>query len=142
MKIDIQGEFGKKLTNAFRIYGNFKYGKIYGNAPLLEYLIQDQPQYLQYEIGEEFFADNTWSGLVGVCNKFLFNDLWLKLQFFIRESHHINVDDTNIFSNTSQIGSEVFLVYETPIGPISYGVSILNNDNYTPISWARIGLEF
>ena len=142
LKIDIQGEFGKKLTNAFRIYGNFKYGKIYGNAPLLEYLIQDQPQYLQYEIGEEFFADNTWSGLVGVCNKFLFNDLWLKLQFFIRESHHINVNDTNIFSNTSQIGSEVFLVYETPIGPISYGVSILNNDNYTPISWARIGLEF
>lgn len=142
LKIDIQGEFGKKLINTFRIYGNFRYSKIYGNALLLEYIIQDQPQYLQYEIGEDFFADNIWSGLFGVCNNFFLKDFWIQLQFFIRESHHININDTGNFLNTSQIGSELFLVYETPIGPISYGISILNNDNYTPISWARIGLEF
>ncbi|MDD5582215.1 MAG: patatin-like phospholipase family protein [Candidatus Marinimicrobia bacterium] len=133
---------GKWLNRRFGFFGDVHISHILGYPPLLEFIKPDNPEHLRYFIGKDFLTTDLKGGSLGVVYNIWMDNLWLKPKIFINHRTFRTWQDVKKYDSFFDYGLEIPLIYDTILGPISYGIVFHKEDKFQLNSWARIGFEF
>lgn len=139
---NIQYGLGKWWGRRLGAFGELRYSRVLGYPPLLEYIQSDKVESLRYFIGKDLITTDYFGVLAGTINRTWLDNLWLRNQVFFRRNVYRLWDDIENFKTFFDYGLEISLIYNTILGPVTYGFVLHKNDNFGLNSWARIGLEF
>lgn len=133
---------GIPLNRRMGLLTHARYGHIFGYPPILENIRPEHAEHLRYFIGEDLLTTDYIGGSLGTVYHTWVDNLWFEPQLFVRYSKYRLWTDVETFDRTLDYGVEISLIYNTILGPVTYGFVFHKEDNFGLNSWARIGMEF
>lgn len=134
--------FGHWWNRKFGFFTKARYAHVFGLPPILEFIRPDHVEHLRYFIGEDLLTTDFIGGSAGVIHNTWIDNLWFKPGVFVRHSTYRQWTDVESFDTFLDYGLELSLVYNTILGPVSFGFVFHKEDDFGLNSWARIGMEF
>ncbi|MCD6234756.1 MAG: patatin-like phospholipase family protein [Candidatus Marinimicrobia bacterium] len=142
LKGESEIRIGIPLNRRMGLLTHARYGHIFGYPPILENIRPEHAEHLRYFIGEDLLTTDYIGGSLGTVYHTWVDNLWFEPQLFVRYSKYRLWTDVETFDRTLDYGVEISLIYNTILGPVTYGFVFHKEDNFGLNSWARIGMEF
>jgi len=142
LKGESELRFGIPLSRRMGLLANARYGHVFGYPPILENIRPEHTEHLRYFMGEDLLTTDFIGGSLGAVYHTWIDNVWFKPQLFVRHSTYRVWTDVETFDKTLDYGIELSLLYDTILGPVTYGFVFHKEDNFGLNSWARIGIEF
>ncbi len=134
---------GIRPLRSFAVYGEADIRRSRGILPFGEYDAPPAGESNRFTADSYLLTQNYLSLSLGIANRFLWNELWFHASPFYRWYQFHNTDKYADINGVAQAGIDLFLRYQSLLGPISYGMTLIDASQGTNVrTWARIGFIF
>ncbi len=144
-RIEVNGAVGGFLTNRFGSSFSVSLARMLGDpmvAPLPEWVRPLEGSLQKYSLNADaLMLDQVTMGVDLVYNPGI-RSTWIHLNFFQSIGNHYPFENLGNLEPRYNVGIELSFEYDTPIGPLVYGFSWVEQSGWTGQSYARIGWIF
>lgn len=144
-RVEVYGTAGGLLTNRFGASFTLQLSRMLGDAfqaPLTEWVKPWEGALLKYNMGEDALMKDQITMVTDLAYNPGIRNAWIHLNFFQAIGNKYSFDDLSATQPRDNVGIELAFEYDTPIGPLIYGFSWVENSGWTGQSYARIGWTF
>ena len=144
-RLEAYGSAGGLLTSRFGASFTLQLSRMLGDpflAPLTEWVEPWEGALGKYSLTQDMLMKDQVTMITDLIYNPGVRNAWIHLSFFQAIGNNYNFNDLTALQTRDNVGVELALKYDTPIGPLIYGFSWVEKSGWTGQSYARIGWTF